>query len=344
MRDFSTDSRLRAALSWFSKKSIEDQMKIISTIPKGNEELSNLLSREERSHLIPIYILRYLEKEEVITFLLETGLNRRVAVALFEALRETLPPRVENLLNLPPERLRDYMKVGISSYFERIEPEDKSIEMRSILSFLNKNIRNIDLFYREDSFERLRKELYDKDFTEEQIDALLAPLKTKIEEMSNSVYSKLKKPTIPPPAGPDEYPFNFIFRHGHKARNELNTFKGTYRVDMVIDPFITFSLSLSKDEMDRILQKMVEIDFFDYPDRFSAYLPPWKDIIMVTPHSSYYFKVAYKSRIKELFWEAEKIVQDKKTAKLRELITLIQDIIYSKEEFKKLPRLRAGYI
>ncbi|MFB0543236.1 MAG: hypothetical protein ACETVR_00495 [Candidatus Bathyarchaeia archaeon] len=341
----SIGDRLKAALLWFSKKSIEDQMKIISAIPKGDEELRDLLPEEERFHVRTIVlILRGREKDWSMYFLLDVGLNRKVAEALIEAVRETLPPRVENLLNLPLERLRDLMKAGISSYFKRIEPEDKSLEMRSILSYLNRNIRNIDLFYREAGFKRLRNELHNKHFTEKEINALLTPLKTKIEEMANSVYSKLKKPTMPPPAGPDESHFNFIFRHGIKARNELNTFKGTYTADMVIDPFITVSLSLTKEEMDRVYQKMVEINFFDYPDRFSVYAPPWKDIIGVTPHDSYYFKVVYNSKIKELFWEAENIVQDENTDKLLELIKLIQDIIYSKEEFKKLPKRRAGYM
>lgn len=88
MRDFSTDSMLRAALSWFSKKSIEDQMKIISMIPKGDDahvrasaELIEILPAEDFWHVRAIMlILRGREREEVIDFLLEMGLNRRVAV------------------------------------------------------------------------------------------------------------------------------------------------------------------------------------------------------------------------------------------------------------------------
>ena len=54
----------------------------------------------------------------------------------------------------------------------------------------------------------------------------------------------------------------------------LDTFKGTYTKDMVMDPSITVPLSLSEEEMDRIYQKMVEIDFFNYPDKFSVSVPP----------------------------------------------------------------------
>ena len=62
---------------------------------------------------------------------------------------------------------------------------------------------------------------------------------------------------------PSPSSFNLIFKYGVRARNELNTFNGTYTKDMVMDPSITVNLSLSKEELDRIYQKMIKIDFFD---------------------------------------------------------------------------------
>ena len=58
---------------------------------------------------------------------------------------------------------------------------------------------------------------------------------------------------------------------------------------------------------------------------------------MVTPYSSYYFKVEYNSQIKELWWEDKITNKDEKADRLRELIKLIRDIVESKEEYKKLP-------
>jgi hypothetical protein len=113
---------------------------------------------------------------------------------------------------------------------------------------------------------------------------------------------------------------------------------------MVMDPPITVELSLSKGEMDRIYQKMVEIDFFDYPDKFSVSVPPDEPIGMVTPYASYYFKVEYDSQIKELRWEDEITNPDEKADRLRELIMFIRDIVESKEEYKKLPEPTSGYI
>jgi len=138
--------------------------------------------------------------------------------------------------------------------------------------------------------------------------------------------------------------FNLIFKYGVMARNELNTFEGTYTKDMVIDPSITVELSLTEEELDRIYQKMVEIDFFDYPDEYKATVFPWQSKGLKLPYSSYYFRVEYDSKTKELSWKDNILNKDKRAEKLRELIKFIRDIIESKEEYKQLPPARGGYI
>ncbi len=138
--------------------------------------------------------------------------------------------------------------------------------------------------------------------------------------------------------------FNLIFKYGVGAKNELSTFEDTYTKDMVNEPSITVNLSLTEEELDRIYQKMVEIDFFAYPDKFSVSVSPGESVGMVTPYNSYYFRVQYDSKIKELWWEDKIINEDKKAKKLRELIQLITDIIRAKEEYKKLPEPTSGYL
>ena len=138
--------------------------------------------------------------------------------------------------------------------------------------------------------------------------------------------------------------FNLIFRYGVMSRNELNTFEGTYTKDMIMDPSITVNLPLSQEELDRIYQKMVEIDFFSYPDVFSVSVTPPELIGIVIPHLSYYFKVEYDSKIKELWWEDEITNEDEKAEKLRELIRLIKAIVESKEECEKLQPPTGGYL
>lgn len=142
--------------------------------------------------------------------------------------------------------------------------------------------------------------------------------------------------------------FNFIFKYGVNARNMLNTFEKTYRKDMIVDPFITIELSLYNEELDSIYQKMIEIDFFNYPDTFSIYLPG-KGYYIHTPYYSYYFKVECDSIIKELWWEDkfnyyDKNSKDEKSDKLKDLIKYIINIIESKREYKALPKPRGGYL
>jgi hypothetical protein len=141
-----------------------------------------------------------------------------------------------------------------------------------------------------------------------------------------------------------ESEFNFIFKYGVMARNELNTYKGTYAKDMVIGLPVTIELPLTAEEMDSIYQKMVEIDFFNYPDEFTVTVPQGENIGMVTPHTSYYFKVEYESGIKELKWEDKITNPDEKADRLRGLINFIRNIIESKGEYKNLPEPKSGYL
>jgi hypothetical protein len=143
---------------------------------------------------------------------------------------------------------------------------------------------------------------------------------------------------------PEKPSFNLIFKYGVTAKNELDTFKGKFTKDMITDPSITIELSLSEEEMESIYQKMMEIDFFNYPDRFKVNVPPGELTGMVTPYSTYYFKVEYNSQVKELWWGDEITNPDQKAEKLRELIMLIRNIVESKEEYKQLPEPRSGYL
>lgn len=137
--------------------------------------------------------------------------------------------------------------------------------------------------------------------------------------------------------------YDLEFKYGITARNVLNTFEGTYTKDMVTDPPITIDLTLSEEEKEEIYLKMEEIDFFDYPDEFSVEIPPGTTVTLVTPYSSYYFRVAHDSQIKELWWDDDIKNPDEQADRLRDLIMLIRDIVESKEEYKALPTPTSAY-
>lgn len=144
------------------------------------------------------------------------------------------------------------------------------------------------------------------------------------------------------PCNSENNPVNLVFKYGISGKNVLNTFEGTYTKDMVVDPSITICLELTAGELDTIYSKMLQIDFFNYPDTF--HVPLVSDTVaVVTPHSTYYFDVESGQRRKEIFWEDELLNADTDAEKLRELIHLIVNTIHSREAYKNLPEPRGGY-
>lgn len=158
--------------------------------------------------------------------------------------------------------------------------------------------------------------------------------------------SQTSQPVATPFATPVASNFNLIFKYGVGAKNELDTFKEIYTKDLITDAPISTQLILLPEELNRIYQKMKDISFFDYPEKFSALIPSGSTVQIVIPYDSYYFKVQYGSMVKEILWERDDVVSplDEKTIKLKELISLIKGIIESKEEYGKLPPTKGGYL
>jgi protein involved in sex pheromone biosynthesis len=138
--------------------------------------------------------------------------------------------------------------------------------------------------------------------------------------------------------------FNFIFKYGVTGANVLDTFQGKFTKDMISEAPITIEFNLTSEEMDSIYQKMLEIDFFSYPDEFEVTVPEGELARMVLPYSSYYFKVEHAGGIKELTWEDKITNTDAQADKLKELIHLIRDIIELKPEYLVLPEPSGGYL
>lgn len=141
------------------------------------------------------------------------------------------------------------------------------------------------------------------------------------------------------PSPKNDSNFNLLFRYGIGAKNELNTFEGTYTKDMVIDPPITIKLTLSDAELEQIRQKMGEIGFFDYPEGF----PPRTDF-EVTPCTNYYIKVENCFSVKETSWNENSLLENNTQGNLLQLVNLIRSIVEQKPEYKALPPERGGYL
>lgn len=145
----------------------------------------------------------------------------------------------------------------------------------------------------------------------------------------------------------DSDDFNFILKYGIGAKNVVNTFDNEYTKDLILDGTVITKLTLTKEEKEQILNDMIKINIFDYPDK---YTPPYKDNpdpdidYRVSPHGTYYFKIYYKGKTKEINWDNTNNSKAEKAIKLLELIWKIDDIIRTKDEYKKLPEPNGEYL
>ena len=140
---------------------------------------------------------------------------------------------------------------------------------------------------------------------------------------------------------PDSKPkdFNFIFNFGVGAKNQLDTVKGQYTRDMISEPSITAELKLTEEEMNSIYSKMKKLDILNYPDKFTP-----KSRMCATPFDTYSMKIIINGKEKNIYWEDENVSKTKGAVQLRDLFTEIYKIIMDKEEFKKLPKPKGGYM
>jgi hypothetical protein len=138
--------------------------------------------------------------------------------------------------------------------------------------------------------------------------------------------------------------FNLILRYGVGAKNELNTLKGTYTKDMVNRPSITTRLCLTREELDVIYLKALEIDLYNFPRTMSA--PPEGGVIgEQTPYFTYYLEVRNGTTIKIMKWSDQftTTTESEKYDDIMELVHTIIEIIESHPEYQKLPEPTAGY-
>ena len=82
----------------------------------------------------------------------------------------------------------------------------------------------------------------------------------------------------------------------------------------------------------------IRLQILDYSENFRP-----KNNSKQTPFYTYYVKIIADGMEKNISWEDENASQSKESVQLRGLFKKIQEIIESKEEFKKLPEAKGGY-
>ena len=139
---------------------------------------------------------------------------------------------------------------------------------------------------------------------------------------------------------PDTRPadFNFVLNYGVLAKNQIDTYQGTYTKDLILDGTATTALALSDQEMAEIYAKMRAIDIMSYPDVFK----PASDIHMM-PFQSYSLTITANGANKSITWDDESNSNSPQATRLRELFTRIHEIVITKDAYKNLPEASGGY-
>jgi hypothetical protein len=138
-------------------------------------------------------------------------------------------------------------------------------------------------------------------------------------------------------------PKDFAIRlaYGVAGRCSLDTVKGTYTHDMVVDPSVTIPMQLTDAEMDTVYQLVREAKFFSYskPIRNDGHMMRWSPETVVR----LFVRAGGKTREIE-FSQPQPVHPDESTRRVKTLMFTIMRMIERKPEYKALPRPRAGYI
>jgi hypothetical protein len=155
-----------------------------------------------------------------------------------------------------------------------------------------------------------------------------------------SLAQELGKPAIPAPSAET---IEIICHYGIGGKNQLDTVKGTFTYDMVIDPPIVIQLALSEMERKEILNAALTAGFFSMPNILPLPEKQGTDFCM-GPCRTYYLSIKTPQYLNEVSLDNCRCAQQEEEKKLSNLVKLITSIIASKSEFKALPKPRAGYL
>ena len=148
-------------------------------------------------------------------------------------------------------------------------------------------------------------------------------------------------PTIPLPI---QRAPNFALGFGYgscRITRRLDTFTQTLTQFSLDGTPMTITLTLQPNELDRIYQRMVEIAFFSYPERYTTILPDSMIRIMPNPHPTYEFVVRQDTRMHQVVFEDSVFrPTTTETDNLRDLVRFIREIVEAHTEMAQLPPLQ----
>lgn len=150
---------------------------------------------------------------------------------------------------------------------------------------------------------------------------------------------------------PKTMPADFAFSgaYGVGAKNQIDTYKGTFTKDIVnpSKPNPTVQLRLTTGELSRLYGDLVSMHILDYPSQF----PPPEDrgakngtMVHVSPSHSYVLRITAAGAEKVVTWDDDANLMTPEAKALRAWFRELESIIQSKPEYKAMPPAEGGYL
>ena len=129
-----------------------------------------------------------------------------------------------------------------------------------------------------------------------------------------------------------------IFFHYNKF-DELDTFHGTYQKDLVPGTATT-TMWLTQREQEIILTNVERAGFFSLPDT----IHPEPNVIVSPDFGAQIIRIKYRDKDKTVVWYDPMDPRSKARSRVDHLRRLLNDIIWSKPEYKALPPAKGIYL
>lgn len=135
-----------------------------------------------------------------------------------------------------------------------------------------------------------------------------------------------------------------LFNYSKKPKNSLNTLRSVFTKDLIDNGKVKTKLTLTEADMEEIENYIVKNNIMDYPDEIT--FETKNDIGRMKSYLTIYLDGKKKSVKWNSFRNWKDYTEDmkKQIDILNNLETKIIDFIENKEEFKKLPPRKGGYL
>lgn len=142
--------------------------------------------------------------------------------------------------------------------------------------------------------------------------------------------------------------FTLVFNYGAAPANRLDTRRGVFSKDMIVDPPVSTELSLTTAELDSVEERVREMDFLSLPDEYRVEPPDSVDRAFFSPSTAFSFKLTLDGQRKVFTWRDNIQIagdwRDPTAEAIRSLAGMIRRMIERKDAYKALPPPRGGYL